>query len=220
MNRARRLRGASRVVLRRHKWTGRSGELRERSWPGSTRGVVLYGYPCCSQLLLLYMMLFLAAIQAVAFLLFIAPKAGAQSQLPQGLIDGIGTPCLLSLSSLLSNDDLNKCLQLNEAITTFGAVKSNDSLVPALNTFLTQDFCPADACQQSTLTSANDTLYQSCTSDIESGKNPILKLLPAFLKDYTPIKTATCLQDTKANDQNCIVQTLTYVRIPCCGVQD
>ena len=139
----------------------------------------------------------------------------AQAQIPglsSGLISGLSTNCLGGLASLLGNQELNSCLAITSVVTRLGGVGQNDSLVGPLNTYIGSNLCPANACSNSTLSSANSTINQSCSSEIQSGQNILPGLLQLVVSNYNAVKTASCLEDTKANDQICVVQTLTNLQ--------
>ncbi|PWN35321.1 uncharacterized protein FA14DRAFT_178697 [Meira miltonrushii] len=139
----------------------------------------------------------------------------AQAQIPglsSGLISGLSTNCLGGLASLLSNQDLNSCLAITSVITELGTVGQNDSLVGPLNTYIGSNLCPASPCSNSTLASANSTINQSCSSEIQSGANVLPGLLQLVVSNYNDVKKASCYEDTKANNEICIVQTLTNLQ--------
>lgn len=139
----------------------------------------------------------------------------AQAQVPglsSSLISGLSTNCLGGLASLLGNQDLNSCLAITNVITELGSVGQNDSLIAPLNTYIGSNFCPASVCSNSTLASANSTINQSCSTELKSGQNILPGLLQLVVSNYNAVKTASCYEDTKANNQICVVQTLTNIQ--------
>jgi hypothetical protein len=138
--------------------------------------------------------------------------SGASAQLsglPTGLISNLSTTCLAGVATLLSNSDLNSCLHLTQAVTTFGAAGSGDSLVDPLNTYLSSQICPNAACTSATLTAANTSVAQACSSELASGNALAPEVLVDLFTHYDSYRTAACLEDTTASDQLCIAQTLT-----------
>lgn len=139
----------------------------------------------------------------------------AQAQiagLSSGLISGLSTNCLGGLASLLGNQDLNTCLALTSVITELGTVGQNDSLIGPLTTYVGSNLCPAAACSNSTLSSADSTIKSSCSSEIKSGQNILPSILDLVITNYNAVKSASCLEDTKSNNQLCIIQTLTNIQ--------
>lgn len=144
---------------------------------------------------------------ALAALFVLAAVANAQ--LPLGLINGVSTGCLAGLASLLTNTELNSCLAITAAVTGIGALSQNDSMIPAVDTYIGSSLCPAIVCSTSALRSANNTILSACASDIQNGRSILPGLLQLIMSQYTALKTASCFEDTKANDQICVTQTLT-----------
>jgi hypothetical protein len=151
-----------------------------------------------------------ATLAAVALL---SSSANAQLGLPTGLISGLSTSCFGGLASLLFNNaDLNSCLSITGAVSNLGALSNNDSIVPAINNYLSSDLCPAQYCSNATLQSANNTISSACASDISSNSNFLPGLLQLIISYYPDVKKASCLQDTKANNQICVTQTLSNIQ--------
>lgn len=141
--------------------------------------------------------------------------SSVQAQIPglsSGLISGLSTNCLGGLASLLSNQDLNNCLAISSVVTQLGSVGQNDSLIGPLNTYIGSNLCPANACSNSTLSSANSTINQSCANELRSGQNILPAALQLVVSNYNAVKTASCFEDTKANNQICVTQTLTNLQ--------
>lgn len=113
---------------------------------------------------------------------------------------------------LFNNADLNSCLSITGAVSNLGALSNNDSIVPAINNYLSSDLCPAQYCSNSTLQSANNTISSACASDISGNTNFLPGLLQLIISYYGDVKRASCLEDTKASNQLCVTQTLTNVQ--------
>ncbi|UZJ51741.1 hypothetical protein CBS101457_001061 [Exobasidium rhododendri] len=148
--------------------------------------------------------------------LFAFAVAGASAQLsglPSGLVSNLSTSCLGGVASLLSNSDLNSCLHLTQALTTFGAAGSNDSLVDPLNTYLSSQICPNAACSSSTLKTANTSVVQACSTDLASENNATVpEVLVYLFTNYDTFRTAACLEDTTKGNQLCLTQTLSNLQ--------
>lgn len=151
------------------------------------------------------------ATVTATFVTILAASSAQAQDLPTGLISGISTGCLSSLANLLLDNDLSSCMALSQAITTFGTLGDDDSVVPAAQTFLSSAFCPAPVCQLTTLASANLTLNNGCQAELDNVTNPLPYALSLLVSQYNAVKTASCYEDTAANNQLCIVQSLSCV---------
>lgn len=133
--------------------------------------------------------------------------ASSKAQFPTGLLSGVSSECLGGLASLATNPALDECLHFNEALTAFNTAGSGSSVVPALNTYLGEEFCPGVACSSSTLTEANNTLTSSCASDSQNATS-IVSALTYLFTYYDEVRAAFCLRDTTQNNELCSIQTL------------
>jgi hypothetical protein len=129
--------------------------------------------------------------------------SSTMAQLPTGLVSGLSTQCIGGLSGLITNTDLNTCLSLTTALTTFSGATGSNSLVPGLQTYLSNNICPT-ACSASTLTSANQTIVSSCQAELTNGTTIVTPLVYLFTH-YDTIRSAACL---KNGNNLCIAETL------------
>lgn len=144
-----------------------------------------------------------AAVAAAGF------AGNAQAQLDPSLITGLSSGCASSLVSLVTNSNgISQCLALTNAV---GALTSagNNSVIPGLQSYLSGSICGSGkpVCSQSQLQSANQTLLQGCSSDLQSNNGQNIPALISFLiSDYDPIRKAACLQNSA--NQFCIIDGL------------
>ncbi|PWY98823.1 hypothetical protein BCV70DRAFT_201615 [Testicularia cyperi] len=145
---------------------------------------------------------------AVAATALVAGLAGtAEAQLDASLISGLSAGCATGLVGIVTNSNISTCLSLGTAV---GALTSsgNNSLVPGLNQYLNSAICGTGkpVCSSAQLAAANQSLLQSCASDLQSssGSN-IAALVYYFINGYPQLREAACLQQSN-NSQYCLVQ--------------
>ncbi|EST05933.1 hypothetical protein PSEUBRA_004982 [Kalmanozyma brasiliensis GHG001] len=149
-----------------------------------------------------------AAVAAAGF------AGSAQAQLDPSLITGLSSGCAGSLVSLVTNSSgVSQCLSLPTAV---GALTSagNNSVIPGLQSYLSGSICGSGkpVCSQSQLQSANQTLLQGCSSDLQSnnGQN-IPALIAFFLNRYSQLREGACLQ-AASNSSYCLITALYSVQ--------
>lgn len=147
---------------------------------------------------------------AVAAAALVAGLAGsAEAQLDPSLVSGLSAGCASGLVGIVTSSNISSCLSLANAVGALTSSGSN-SLVPGLNQYLSGSICGSGkrACTSSQLTAANQTLIQSCGSDLQSnGGSNIPALVYYFINNYTNLRQAACLQNSNSS-QYCLVETL------------
>lgn len=132
-----------------------------------------------------------AAVAAAGF------AGSAEAQLDPSLVTGLSSGCASSLVGLVTNSNISTCLALPNAV---GALTSagNNSVIPGLQSYLSGSICGSGkpVCSSSQLSSANGTLLQGCSSDLQSnnGQN-IPALIYYFINNYSKLREAACLQN-------------------------
>ncbi|KAJ1019989.1 hypothetical protein NDA16_004270 [Ustilago loliicola] len=144
-----------------------------------------------------------AAVAAVAGL-----AGSAQAQLDPSLITGLSSGCASGLVGIVTSSNISSCLSLASAV---GALTSsgNSSVVPGLNSYLSNNICGSGktACTKDQLSSANNTLLQSCGSDLTSNNGAnIPALVYYFINSYDKLRNAGCLQNSQG--QYCLTNEL------------
>lgn len=147
---------------------------------------------------------------AVAAAAFVAGMAGSvEAQLDPSLVSGLSSGCASGLVGIVTSSNISSCLSLASAVGALTSSGSN-SLVPGLNQYLSGSICGSGktACTSSQLMAANQTLLQSCSSDLQSndGSN-IPALVYYFINNYSNLRQAACLQNSNSS-QYCLVETL------------
>ena len=157
----------------------------------------------------------------------VASFAGtATAQLAPSLVTGLSSGCATSLVTLVTASNITSCLALPSAV---GALTSggNGSVIPGLNNYLSNSICGSSkpACTRDQLSAANNTLLQSCSSDLQSnGGANIPGLVYYFINSYDKLRTAGCLQDSQG--QYCLtkdmyeLQNITQMPITFSSVQN
>ncbi|KDN41967.1 hypothetical protein K437DRAFT_295460 [Tilletiaria anomala UBC 951] len=148
--------------------------------------------------------------------LALASVAGAVPQTnPFGslgqIINGLSPGCVGAIGGFVLNptDPLALCLSLSNALQTFTAAGQNSSLVPAFNSYLTQDICGKPACSADALAKGNATLNTACSDSDRAANNGTnaAVLFQELLTSYYPIRNAVCNENTKSGT-NCVVETM------------
>ncbi|KAJ1031248.1 hypothetical protein NDA18_002466 [Ustilago nuda] len=164
-----------------------------------------------------------SVIAAVAALAGLA--GSAQAQLDPSLITGLSSGCASGLVGIVASSNISSCLSLASAV---GALTSsgNSSIVLGLNSYLSDNICSSNkpACTKDQLSSANDTLLQSCGSDLRAnGGANIPALVYYFINSYDKLRTAGCLQNSQGEycltNEMYMLQNVTQMPITFSSVQ-
>lgn len=161
-----------------------------------------------------------AAVAAAGF------ASSAEAQLDPSLVTGLSSGCASGLIGLVTNTSgISSCLALPNAV---GALTSagNNSVIPGLQSYLSGSICGSGkpVCSSSQLSSANATLLQSCSSDLQSnnGQN-IPALIYYFIQNYPRLREAACLQNQSGSycliDGMYALQNTTGQQISFSGIQ-
>jgi len=155
-----------------------------------------------------------ATSSLVAAAAAVAGLAGsAQAQLDPSLVNGLSSNCASGLVGIVTNSNVSSCLALPNAVGALTSAGNSSSVIPGLQQYLGGSICGSSktACTQSQLSSANSTLLQACSSDLQNnnGQN-IPALVYYFINNYDRLRDAACLENSSG--QYCLIQGLYTVQ--------